>query len=612
MASSSLICSLTSAASTCLPLSKPGTTPCKTEHGRRRRLSCKARAGNVGARDDDTVVHHNIDRREVLLALSGFTAATKLGLALAADDTKPAVCLTPPITNEVIKCVSADGFQCPGLFRPEDVVDFTALPRSNGPLRVRRPAHLVAADDEYVKKYEAGIRMMKDLDATDDPRSFRRQAAIHEAYCNFHYKVTAAATAATTAAGSPAPEIDFDVHFSSIFAPWHRMYIYFFERIIGELVGDPTFALPYWNWDAPDGMILPAIFNNESSPLYDAKRNQEHVDAVIDLNLGPGKQNDLPLCSDDACLKATNLCTIYRQMAVDTPAQFHGDKFCAARVKAPGSLENVAHTAVHIWLGDPLSANTGEDMGVLGTAGRDPVFYSHHANVDRLWHLWTGALGHENFVGASAGQWLDTGFVFYDEKRRPVRITVRDVLDAGRLGYAYEEKETLEWLDKRPKPATGIERSGVGPRVPVAISFPVTLRKGDKEYVTVERPEKARAGAGGGSSNKEPEVLVVDVTIDPCEYAKFDVLVNVPKGQEARVGPQDSEFAGSFVNLPHGGGDGGSGGGMGRPLTLAYRFALRELVEDLGCGRDRLLDVTLIPVAGERVVVDDVRVELLK
>jgi polyphenol oxidase len=610
MASCGFSCNLTAAASACLPLRKPGTTPFKTKHVRRR-SSCKIRAGNAGAGDDDALVRRNIDRRDVLLALTGFAATTNnLGLAaLAADDTVPAVCLTPPITNEVIKCVSADGFQCPGPFRPEDVVDFTALPPPNGPLRVRRPAHLVAADKEYVKKYEAGIRMMKDLDGTDDARSFKRQAAIHEAYCNFHYKVTAAATAAA-GAGSPATEIDFDVHFSSIFAPWHRMYIYFFERIIGELVGDSTFALPYWNWDAPDGMILPAIFNNESSPLYDAKRNREHVDAVIDLNLGPGKQNDLPVCSDDACLKATNLCNIYRQMAVDTAAQFHGDKFCAARVMSPGSLENAAHTAVHIWLGDPLAANKGEDMGVLGTAGRDPVFYSHHANVDRLWHLWTTALGNENFVGASAAQWLDTGFVFYDEKRRPVRIRIRDVLDAGRLGYAYEEKETLEWQDKRPTPAAGIERSGAKPSVPpAATSFPVALKNGEKKYVTVERPEKARAG--GGSSKKAPEVLVVDVTIDPCEYAKFDVLVNVPKGQEARVGPQNSEFAGSFVNLPHGGGDGGGRGSMGS-LKLAYRFALRELVEDLGCGRDRLLDVTLIPVAGEKVVVDDVRVELLE
>ncbi|EMS49290.1 Polyphenol oxidase A1, chloroplastic [Triticum urartu] len=115
----------------------------------------------------------------------------------------------------------------------------------------------------------------------------------------------------------------------------------------------------------------------------------------MDLNKGPGAENDLPLCTDDACVKENNLSVIYRQMAVDTALQFHGNKFCAGGTPgSPGSLENAAHTAVHIWVGG--------DMGVLGTAGRDPVFYSHHANVDRLWHLWTTTLGNEDFLVISA------------------------------------------------------------------------------------------------------------------------------------------------------------------------------------------------------------------
>lgn len=29
-------------------------------------------------------------------------------------------------------------------------------------------------------------------------------------------------------------------------------------------------------------------------------------------------------------------------------------------------------------------------MGVLQTAARDPIFYAHHANIDRLWDVWLG------------------------------------------------------------------------------------------------------------------------------------------------------------------------------------------------------------------------------
>jgi polyphenol oxidase len=43
-----------------------------------------------------------------------------------------------------------------------------------------------------------------------------------------------------------------------------------------------------------------------------------------------------------------------------------------------------------------------------------------------MWHLWTTKLGRQNLPYQ---EWLSTSFVFYDEKRRPVRIRVQDVLD---------------------------------------------------------------------------------------------------------------------------------------------------------------------------------------
>ena len=55
-----------------------------------------------------------------------------------------------------------------------------------------------------------------------------------------------------------------------------RFYLYFHERILGKLIGDDTFALPFWNWDAPGGMTMPALYANQSSPLYDERRNPAH------------------------------------------------------------------------------------------------------------------------------------------------------------------------------------------------------------------------------------------------------------------------------------------------------------------------------------------------
>ncbi|KAL1537622.1 catechol oxidase [Salvia divinorum] len=94
-------------------------------------------------------------------------------------------------------------------------------------LRVRQAAHRVSP--AYIANYKLAIQRMKELDQTDpdDPRGFKQQANIHCAYCNGPYDQQG------------FPTLDIQVHNSWIFFPFHRWYLYFFERICGELVG-PT------------------------------------------------------------------------------------------------------------------------------------------------------------------------------------------------------------------------------------------------------------------------------------------------------------------------------------------------------------------------------------
>ena len=57
-----------------------------------------------------------------------------------------------------------------------------------------------------------------------------------------------------------------------------------------------------------------------------------------------------------------------------------------------GLLENVPHGAVHTLVGNDFD-EFGQllDAGWMGsffTAGLDPIFWCHHANIDRLWEVW--------------------------------------------------------------------------------------------------------------------------------------------------------------------------------------------------------------------------------
>ena len=88
-----------------------------------------------------------------------------------------------------------------------------------------------------------------------DPTSWAYQAAIHGAY----------------AAPPPGASWNECQHQSWFFLPWHRMYLYYFERIVRKAVldagGPADFALPYWNYDRPfPGNTLPPAFRAPTLP----------------------------------------------------------------------------------------------------------------------------------------------------------------------------------------------------------------------------------------------------------------------------------------------------------------------------------------------------------
>ncbi|CAI0399438.1 unnamed protein product [Linum tenue] len=135
------------------------------------------------------------------------------------------------------------------------------------PIRVRRFSHRL--DDDYIAKYKKALSIMKSLPHSD-PRSFTWQVEIHCQYC----------TGSFLQQGSDFPV---RVHRNWLFFPWHPMFLYFHERILGSLIGDETFALPFWGWASPDGMTLPELYLNGS--FNDHRRDPTHYPPTVeDLN----------------------------------------------------------------------------------------------------------------------------------------------------------------------------------------------------------------------------------------------------------------------------------------------------------------------------------------
>ncbi|XP_008778193.1 polyphenol oxidase, chloroplastic-like [Phoenix dactylifera] len=549
------------------------------------RISCKARDEHEKPMhtSEATGSLGKLDRRDMLIGLGGlYGAAAGLGVNRKA--------LGLPIeAPDISKCGPAD---LPSGAIPTDccppftskIIDFKLPPRSD-PLRIRPAAHLV--DSEYLAKYAKAVELMKALPA-DDPRNFTQQANVHCAYCDGSYDQIG------------FPDIEIQVHNSWIFFPWHRFYLYFHEKILGKLIGDETFALPFWNWDAPAGMRMPSIYTDPSSSLYDKLRDAKHQPPyLIDLDFNGQDPSFTQAQQIDHNLKI-----MYRQVIANgkTAQLFMGSPYRAGDQPNPGagSLENVPHGTVHLWTGDRNQPN-GEDMGILYSASRDPIFYAHHSNVDRMWYVWKKLGGkHKDFDDKD---WLNTSFLFYDENADIVRVKIKDCLDMQWLRYTYQDVE-IPWLRTRPTPK-GTMAAKKGARSLRAITearFPVTLDS--PVSATVRRPKVSRSSK---EKEDEEEVLVVEgIEFDRDGFIKFDVHINTP---EEAVDPGSSEFAGAFVSVPHK----HKHSKKEKKLITALRLGITELLEDLGAEADDSVLVTLVPRNGiGKVKVGGLRIEFLK
>ncbi|HXI26882.1 MAG TPA: tyrosinase family protein, partial [Vicinamibacterales bacterium] len=142
------------------------------------------------------------------------------------------------------------------------------------------------------------------------------------------------------------------------FLPWHRLMLNQFEGVIREVLHDEDFTLPYWNpvTGNPDDLIVPAAFRVPGSPLYNGTRW---------FWVNAGERIDT-LYRDWINLDALN-----EKFYIDSPTGKYGFN---------PRLDQNPHFFTHFGIGG--------DMAEFSTVGGDPIFYIHHANIDRLWESW--------------------------------------------------------------------------------------------------------------------------------------------------------------------------------------------------------------------------------
>jgi Transglycosylase SLT domain/Common central domain of tyrosinase/Putative peptidoglycan binding domain/Polyphenol oxidase middle domain len=79
----------------------------------------------------------------------------------------------------------------------------------------------------------------------------------------------------------------------------------------------------------------------------------------------------------------------------------------------------------------------GGDMAEFATVGGDPLFYLHHANLDRIWESWN-RLGNSNPTDPT---YLNRTFAFGDRSGKRVDLPVSAGDRTAQLGYEYDSYE---------------------------------------------------------------------------------------------------------------------------------------------------------------------------
>jgi tyrosinase len=461
----------------------------------------------------------------------------------------------------------------------------------------RRDVWVLSAEAVWhptIEWYAKAIRAMKQRDTADlsDPTSFAHLAAIHGTDRPKN----------TWPAGAKLHECQ---HSSWFFLPWHRIFLHHYEKIVRatvvELGGPTDWALPYWNYSDParsDARKLPPAFRRKRMP--DNKPNPLFIN-----ERGPQMNVNGALATDDVDIEDAMLDVNFTEPD-DTPG-FGGPVTDWWHGSGPiGSLEGVPHGSVHMGVG---GVNPRGLMSGFNTAGLNPIFWLHHANIDRLWEVW---LGRKNGrTNPTDTKWLNHRFSMGTGAVK-TEMTVKDVLDTKKtpLRYRYADMPPAPPAARRrgpslaaatptggPKPRKGRPAEPVG-----ATSKPVPLgTEATSAEIELTVPSRRRRTALAAAGPPRVFLKLENVSGTSLTASSYNVFVNVPAGASPADHPDRRAGRASMFGVVESSGADPTHSGSG----LTFSFEITDLVrrlEEAGDWDPTHLRVAFVPVrdaAGE-------------
>lgn len=232
-------------------------------------------------------------------------------------------------------------------------------------------------------------------------------------------------------------------HNSPLFLPWHRELLLKFEDALHRVSGDNSITVPYWDWTdsaSTAAVFSPNFMGRQGDPAADyavtsgpfargkwtlnvldpiePQRALLGADAIkpeasylvrrfgvlgskhqplptkADVNGALGvTEYDAPRYDAQSPANVSFRCNLEGWRSAEPPECIPSTADPAGFLninQAPGTPHDL-HNGVHLYVAGLWKEPSGDLAGgtmLYDTSPNDPVFFLHHANVDRLWAAW--------------------------------------------------------------------------------------------------------------------------------------------------------------------------------------------------------------------------------
>lgn len=297
-------------------------------------------------------------------------------------------------------------------------------------------------------------------------------------------------------------------HGKAYFLAWHRGFLYNFENQLRQISGDPTLVLPYWNYYDTPG--VPSEFLDPSLPLYRSDRTGTDVASGLSLDA-----------------------------FAPTIVRFQRGK--------PDAFEPVIeprpHNNVHNLIGGAMSS--------IRISPRDPLFWVHHANIDRLWVAWLKAGGGRRQPADTNTYW--SGSFNYGAAVATMPRVWTSTTNAY-LGYQYDNESMPSSLPSSGSSSmlAAASLSGALPARPASIqSAPLGVARPlvlDERSISVDVPLTAQ------DANRLRSIMLEADAATAAAGESSPVRVVLDGVHLTGLGEKGGYFYNIYVNLPAQGG----------------------------------------------------------